>query len=183
MTSDFDKMFSVAMEHNLNEIVRFHRFVREELHSRFKESDGDKHAEATLHNHDDRLTINCFLMAYAYLEEYLYLLWRTKRPSFVRERASSIKRYAPVLEDLGYDTRSSTWKFLLEATDIRHCLLHANGRVSMMTKPPQSRFEALVSKYSNEIEIHLDRLRLGVGYLARTVETIHRFRDEVNATA
>ena len=182
MTSSFDEMFLGAMEHNLNEIVRFHRFVHGELRARFAEIDDDKHDDSILHNYDDRLTINCFLMVYAYLEEYLYLLWKTKRPRLKRGGGFSIMRYDSVLKALGYDTRSSTWKFLLEATAIRHCLLHANGRVSMMTNPTQPTFEALASKYSNEIEIHRDRLRLGVDYLARVVETIHSFQDEINAT-
>lgn len=141
------------------------------------------HLFRIMSNYNDQLTINCFLMAYSYLEEYLYLLWKHTHPDVPRGRGSSIKRYQPVLEKLNFDIQSETWSLLLEATDVRHCLLHANGRISMMTNPPSSAFRKLVAKRCGELEIKVDRLRLRVDYLQRTVETIRNLQDSVNSTA
>src|SRR5881392_3340451 len=101
MSTDPDKMFDFAMEHNLNEIVRFHRVVRRSLSEHLREHRDDTHASSVLTNYDNYLSANTFFMAYSHFEEYLYLLWRKKAKAVERDRGFSIARYEPVLVEIG----------------------------------------------------------------------------------
>lgn len=86
-------------------------------------------------------------MVYSYFEEYLYLVRQPGAKSVDRDKCSSIEWYAPVLRKIGVDLNTPAWRFMVKATRIRHCLLHANGWLVFMANPPRSTFEAIVAEY------------------------------------
>jgi hypothetical protein len=50
--------------------------VRGGLHRIHREHEGDHDVKITVHEYDEYLSNATFLMAYAFLEEYLYLVWK-----------------------------------------------------------------------------------------------------------
>jgi hypothetical protein len=89
---------------------------------------------------------------------------------------TSIIRYEPILKPLGIDLKGANWTFLKAATDIRHCLLHANGRVSMMTRPPASRIAEIVAGNPAGLAVNLDRVVLKVDYLKAFVDEVRELQ-------
>jgi hypothetical protein len=114
------------MEHNLSEIVRFHKVVRADLSEQAKTHAGDAVLRLSLENYKLYIAANTLLMTHSYLEEYLCLLWRPLSKTVRRGSNKSIDRYEPVLEHLAVDTAGTAWRFIVETAEIRHCLLHAN---------------------------------------------------------
>lgn len=74
--------------------------------------------------------------------------------------------------------------YMLKATLVRHCLLHANGRLSFMISPPEHEIRAIVQEYPGELFIrHKDRLVVDAGFVRRFVDEVRNFRDAVSAQA
>ncbi len=180
MSADDDTIFDLAMQHNLNEIVRFHNVVRGSLSEHLREHRDDKYARAALTNYDNYLSINTFLMIYSYFEEYLYLLWKKKAKTVKRTRSFSIKGYESVLLEFGVPLTNPSWMYMLKATSVRHCLLHANGRLSFMTHPPEQEIRAIVVQYPEELFIrNEDQLVIAVGFVRRFVDEVRNFRNAI----
>jgi hypothetical protein len=116
------------MQQNLEEIRRFHCLFRDTLKKLYQTATNDAGAISNLTNYDDYLSANTFLMAYSYLEEYLYLIWKFRAKKEDRDNGFSITRYKPILEKLGVEPTHTSWQNLLKAKRIRDCLLHANKR-------------------------------------------------------
>ena len=104
------------------------------------------------------LRINTFLMMVSHLEEWLYRTWKQHAPATgLLEAKGSIGRFKPVLNEIGVDlSRSEPWMFLKGCQDVRSCLLHANGRVSLNRKP--DRIRNFVARHHDIIRIVNDRL-------------------------
>ena len=184
MSSDGEKysldsaeaLHDFAAAHNLSEIVNFHNVVRACLSEKASEFADDVVVKSALENYTDYLATATFLMVYSYFEEDLYLLWKWKAKNVQRGKEKSIKRYQPVLAWLGFDLGHSSWQFMLEATDIRHSLLHANGRLDH--NPNRQRLDSIVAKYPGELSVMHSRLRVTAEFLSRILEQVRSFQDE-----
>lgn len=165
-----------AAEHNLGEIVRFHNVVRACLGEKADEFAEDKIVKASLDNYVQYLATNGFLMVYAYLEEYLCVMWKRIDPGRDRPGGPSITKYESGLKSCGVDLRSPAWKFIRKASQIRHCLLHANGRLDYMVRPSRATLEAIVGAYPGELDVRLSRLRVNAEFTSRFVTEVRAFQ-------
>lgn len=176
-----DAMQRWAAAHNLNEIVGFHNVVRACLSEKaagFGDDDIEHRiARSHLQNYMDYLANATFLMVYSYLEEDLHLLRKGHAKDVALGKAHSIKRYEPVLSSLGFDLEYDSWKFMLEATEIRHCLIHANRRMDHNWN--RQRLENIVAKYPGELIVENSRLGVTVEFDDRYVREVRTFQDEV----
>jgi hypothetical protein len=109
---------------------------------------------------------NTFLMMVSHLEEWLLHTWKHHAPATeLFESKGSIGRFKPVLKAIGVDlSRSGSWMFVKGCQDIRSCLLHANGRVSLNRNP--ERIQNFVARYGDMIRIDADRLVLEEKFLS-----------------
>jgi hypothetical protein len=82
------------------------------------------------------------------------------------------------LAPLGVDLGSlPCWTVLQDAVKIRHCLLHANGRVSLMRDAEEIR--ACIRRYDSGLEEHLDRVTVTSVFLQQCVVAIRELRNEM----
>lgn len=127
------------------------------------------------------LRINTFLMMVSHLEEWLYHLWKHHVPETgLLESKGSIGRFKPVLKELGVDlSRSGPWAFLKGCQDVRSCLLHANGRVSLNRNPEKIR--NFVAQSGGIIAIESGRLVLGGMFLTRFQEAVEQLIASASA--
>jgi hypothetical protein len=168
------------MSHNLSDIVRFHNFVRSQLAEYFQAKTGSTFEKTVLRNYDNHLAANAFLMTYSYLEEYLFLVWKQLAKSALRSKGKSILRYKPVLKQLGIDPQHPSWIFLEKATMVRHCLLHANGRLSFMERPSKQQLRAIIREFPHELAVrNSDRLVVKVNFTSRMVNEIRIFQGQL----
>jgi len=171
-------MFAFSMDHNLNEIIRFQNFMRGQLNAKFADVCEHPFAAETLNNYDKSLSELCFLSLYAYLEEYLFLVWKKNREKVSRSNENSILRYLPVVRCLHGGSDPTNWPKLVDMMNVRNCLLHANGRISFMNNP--GRIREIVRKYSPSLSVvHNDRLIVEVTLLSFFVEQIKELRDGI----
>jgi len=77
-----------ASMHNLNYLIGFHNYVRGIFKDQFQTlvklgiKDRDKSLNKNLlQDYDRNLHINTFLMMYSYLEEWLYVSWKSYAPN------------------------------------------------------------------------------------------------------
>jgi len=176
-----DFLHEWAAAHNLGEIVRFHNAVRACLAEKAAEFNGDevddRVVRTTLENYKGELAKATFLMVYAYLEEDLYLLWQRHKKQVDRGKPKSIRRYEPVLEWLGFDLRHGSWQFMLEAMDVRHSLIHANGRLDHARA--RQRLDDILAKYPGELSAVHSRLQMNAEYVSRFLGQVRALQDEV----
>jgi len=183
--SDF---FMPASRNNLAFIVRFHNEVKrsfqneiwrinEKLEGGNSLSGQEKTALKTekdlyVKTFEPYLMINTFLMMVSYFEEWLFHLWKRLAPTTgLLEAKGSIGRFKPVLKEIGVDlSRSRSWAFVKGSQDIRSCLLHANGRVSLNRNP---------EKIHNFVAQHNDKIRIEADRLVITAEFLHHFKEAV----
>lgn len=169
------KIFAWSFEHNLGLIVQYHNFVRAKLHQQLLSEPDDAFQRETIHRYDRINATNCFLMAYAHLEEQLYGIWHALSPSVTLGKTSSVDRFKPALQAAGVDLgRSAAWTFIQGASALRDCLLHANGNISLSRdKPKLHRFIA-----KNPDVVDRGRIRITPDYLKRFVVMIGDLRNE-----
>ena len=177
-----------ASKNNLAFIVSFHNEVKKSFQneiSRINEkleggnslSGQEKIALETkkdlyINTFEPYLMINTFLMMVSYLEEWLFHLWKRLAPKTeLLEAKGSIGRFKPVLKEIGVDlSRSRPWAFVKGCQDIRSCLLHANGRVSLNRNP---------EKIHNFVAQHGDKIRIEADRLVVTAEFLNHFQEAV----
>jgi hypothetical protein len=165
-----------AAEHNLGELIRFHNVVRGCLAEKATEYADDKIVKSSLDNYVQYLATVGFLMVYAYLEEYLCVMWRRIAPGAKKGRQLGIDKYEDGLKSCGFDLQMPCWQFILKASKIRHCLLHANGRLDFMVRPPRLALEEIVCEYPGELDVQLDRLSVKANFTSRFVTEVRAFR-------
>ena len=127
------------------------------------------------------LRINTFLMMVSHLEEWLFHTWKQHAPTTeLLEAKGSIGRFKPVLKEIGVDLScSKPWMFLKGCQDIRSCLLHANGRVSLNRNP--EKIHDFVLQHSDKIEIETDRLVLTGEFLRYFQEAVEQLVETGNS--
>lgn len=138
MTSNLEnQLMTWSSTHNLNWLIGFHNYVRELFKVQLQDlkkcgnNKENKLYEAALYDYDRMLHINTLLMMFSYLEEWLYLCWKSYAPNIdIVDREGSLGRFKNVAKELGVDLSSKLWQDLKNVEEIRNCLLHANGRIS-----------------------------------------------------
>ena len=168
--------FIPASKNNLAFIENFHNevqrnfqneisWINEKLEGNNSLSDQEKtdletKKEIYINTFEPYLRVNTFLMMVSYLEEWLFHTWKQFTPTTeLFEAKGSIGRFKPVLKEIGVDlSRSRPWMFVKGCQDIRSCLLHANGRVSLNRNP--EKVHNFVAQHNDKIKIESDRLLL-----------------------
>lgn len=181
-----NKLIVWASTHNLNWLINFHNHVRGLLKDQLKDLEAAKtkdienklHKQA-LYDYDRMLHINTLLMMYSYLEEWLYHCWKIYVPKKVGlvKRKGSLGRFKKVAKQLGIDLSSRLWEDLINAEEIRNCLLHANGRISLLKDPKKDKVKKIIERKNSGLEIIKDRIVISSDYLQRFNESICKLLD------
>ena len=184
-----NKLMLWSGTHNLNWLISFHNYVREFLKDQLKNLEAAKtksienklHKDA-LYDYDRMLHINTLLMMYSYLEERLYHCWKTYVPNVVPlNSGGSLGRFKNVAKQLGIDLSSTLWQDLKNAEEIRNCLLHANGRISLLRSPQKIKtIIEIIERKNSGLEIIKDRVVISSDYLQWFNETICKLLDSIN---
>jgi hypothetical protein len=172
------KLMAWASTHNLNWLVDFHNCLRGLFKKQLLEFERSENTEiekkfykSALNDYDRILHINTFLMMYSYLEEWLYICRKTYAPEIaLLNGKGSLKRFKNVIKELGLDLSSKLWQDLANAEKIRDCLLHANGRLSMLKDPRKLR--TIIESVNSGLLIRRDRVQISGEYLQRFNENI-----------
>ena len=157
-----------------NRIVDFHNYVRYLLWAeadKYDQGGSEEGQQASfIRGYDAELSTVIFLMLYSHLEESLFL-WCGVRSS----GKSGLSRFNEGLRNLSIDISSDPdWQFCKDAEKIRHCLLHANGRIDLFKNPEE--INRIIKKYGDELSVKLKRLRLHG-------EIVERFRCAIENLA
>lgn len=179
-------MLNFAVQHNISLVARFHNELNSALAKRREEL--EKVIEQS-NSHEEKVSLMCarqeytgtfdhmlkattFLLIYSHAEEFLYHLWRTKAKDTPLDlRKGSIKRFKPVLKVIGFDLGTDQrWSFLCDAAEVRDCLLHANGRISLMAD--SAGIGAIITKYGDELSIQSDRIVVSPHFVQKLQEIV-----------
>jgi hypothetical protein len=192
-----NEFFSWTQCHNLSLIVDFHNEVRRNfqneivwMNKKLQEdsslSDHEKIAlQARKHTYintfEPYLRINTFLMMVSHLEEWLVHVWKRHTPTTELLKAKgAIGRFKPVLQKIGVDlSRSGSWMFLKGCQEIRSCLLHANGRISLNRNPETIR--NFVAQYGDMVRVESDRLVLEDRFLTCFQDAVEKLIESVGS--
>ncbi|HPD61157.1 MAG TPA: hypothetical protein PKV48_05300 [Thermodesulfobacteriota bacterium] len=184
-----NQLMTWARTHNLNWLIGFHNYVRglfrdqlQELEKcEIKDVDYKLHKNA-LCDYDRIHNINILLMMYSYLEEWLYHCWKTYASNAdLVDREGSLGRFKNVAKQLGVDLSSKLWQELKNTEELRNCLLHANGRVSLL-KDPQ-KINTIIERKKSGLEIVQDRIQISGEYLECFNKNISELMDIINKSA
>jgi hypothetical protein len=176
MKSKADEMVRYFQRHNLNFVVQFHNLVRHLIKEKRSspEAKHDPWLESVLESHEKLNGRNALLMLLAHLEEVLILRWRSRRRGEPIPRGSSIKRFVPLLRVCGCEPGAMpSWTLIQDAYTLRNCLLHTNGRVSLMKDPDE--VTACVARHKPTLKKAGDRLEVAPEFLEKLAQAI----DEV----
>lgn len=186
-----------SRENNLSLIVDFHNEVKRNFRNELLRINEKLENDTTLssdqrtalqasrdsyiNTFEPRLRVNTFLMMVSHLEEWLLHGWKQLAPETeLLEAKGSIGRFKPVLKHIGVDlSRSGPWMFLKGCQDVRSCLLHANGRVSLNRNP--ERIRNFVAQHDDIIRIVNDRLILDGAFLKRVRNAVEQLIASANS--
>jgi hypothetical protein len=172
---------------NLNWLIEFHNYIRglfkEQLHDLEKHQTNDdirnKQQKDFIYQYDSTLHINTFLMMFSYLEEWLYCCWKAYAPNVnLVDKKGSVGRFKNVVKQLGVDLSSKQWQILMDAEEIRNCVLHANGRISLLKDPQKVR--GVADKKNSFLAIAKDHIVISSEYLQLLNENISQIMDIIN---
>lgn len=183
MTQDIEnQLMAWSSKHNLNWLIGFHNSVRNlfklELHNlkNIEEDKLERNLQVNaLHDYDRMLHINTFLMMYSYLEEWLYHCWKTYLPNENIDGNGSIGRFKNVVKTLGVDLSSKPWQNIKNAEEVRNCLLHANGRISLLKNP--NKIKTIIQKSKSRLSVKIDSIQISGEYLQWYNENISNILD------
>jgi len=178
-----NKLMVWSSTHNLNLLIGFHNYVRGLLKDQLKDLEATKtidievklHKDA-LYDYDHMLHINTFLMMYSYLEEWLYHCKKTYVLNInLVNGGGSLGRFKNVAKQLGIDLSSKLWQDLKNAEEIRNCILHANGRISLLKYP--QKVKTIIEEENSGLKIVKDRVVISSDYLQWFNENICKLLD------
>jgi hypothetical protein len=170
-----DEMFRAMMLNNMNWIASFHNHINVNINQtknelpqwdEINESDRKYWAHVYENEFPKKLRQTCFLMMFGHLEEMLILLRKEdKIASIELGRGFGFSKYKPHIKYcLGGKFETSTdYLFIANAQEIRNCLLHAAGRISMMKESEKVKrtidsSKGLFHKKTDRVEISKEAL-------------------------
>lgn len=164
-----------ASTQNINWLVGFHNYVRglfkDQLHQLESSENKDinyKLHKSALYDYDRIHSINTLLMMYSYLEEWLYHCWKIYASNTdLADREGSLGRFKNVAKQF--------WQDLKNTEEVRNCLLHANGRISLLKDP--KKIETIIAKNKSGLEIERDRIQISGEYLECCNKNISRLMN------
>lgn len=110
-----------------------------------------------------------FLMMYSHLEEWLFNIKEFYASNIELDRQKgSLKRFSPVFkEGLQIDLGScAAWSNITKTEAIRNCLLHANGRVDLISEEDKrTKIKKIIDKSGKALALQEKRLVLTGDYL------------------
>lgn len=181
-----NQIIAWASMYNLNYLIGFHNYVRDLFKGQFQdlEKSDIKIKEKNLNknilqDYDRNLHTNIFLMMYSYLEEWLYVDWKANVPNVELEnKKGSIGRFRNIVKQSGVDLSSNYWQVLMDAEEIRNCLLHANGRISLLKD--SEKVKNIIHKKDSRLTIVMDRVVISGEYLQKLNENIANLMNIIN---
>ena len=118
-------------------------------------------------------------MMYSYLEEWLYVSWKSYAPNIdLNNKNGSISRFKNIVHQLGVDLSSNYWQVLMDAEEVRNCLLHANGRISLLKD--SNKIRNIINKKGLKLTIDKDRVIISSEYLQIFNNNIANLMDIIN---
>jgi hypothetical protein len=183
-----NQLIAWASMYNLNFLIGFHNYVRSLFKDQFQDLNKmdnkdkeNKLRENVFYDYDRHLHINTFLMMYSYLEEWLYVDWKAYAPNVeLDNKKGSIGRFKNIVKKLGVDLSSYYWQVLMDAEEIRNCLLHANGRISLLKDSKKVEVKNIIGKKESKLKIVLDRVVISGEYLQKLNENIYNLMDIIS---
>ena len=197
VTESLDKGGVQIFKAEFNKILSFHDEVRSNFQKEISRINGKLEESVSLSEQErvaletrkdlyistfePYLKVNTFLMMVSHLEEWLFHTWKRHAPTTeLLEAKGSIGRFKPVLREIGVDISCSRpWMFLKGCQDIRSCLLHATGRVSLNRNP--EKIHNFVVQHNDKIKIEADRLVLTGGFLKYFQEAVEQLIQAVSS--
>jgi len=178
-----NQLVSWSNTHNFNWLVGFHNYVRGLLKDQLQDLGKceNKNIENKLHknaiyDYDRMLHIYTLLMMCSYLEEWLYHSRKTYALNIdLVHGEGSIGRFKNVVKQLGVDLSSRLWQEVKNVEEVRNCLLHANGRISLFKHP--QKIKKIIKRKNSGLEIIRDCLIISEDYLQRFNKTISDLLD------
>jgi len=79
---------------------------------------------------------------------------------------------------LGVDLSSNYWQVLMDAEEVRNCLLHANGRISLLKD--SNKIRNIINKKGLKLTIDKDRVIISSEYLQIFNNNIANLMDIIN---
>jgi hypothetical protein len=170
------------LSHNLNYLVAFHNDTQALLHEKRQIVATAKtpHVRHTLDQYRLITSANSLLLLLAYVEEMLLLLWRRTFPGHDLPKGTGVDRYKSLFPELGIQFEALTcWRILKDAICVRHCVLHANGRVSLMRNAEAVR--ACIARHSTELSVKQDRVVITPEFLRSAVDATWQLQETLLA--
>jgi hypothetical protein len=123
--------------------------------------------------------VNAVLLACATVEEILWLVERAGPATTISGDRRGLDRFKPALAGLGIPVGEATWwTQLKDAYVVRDCLLHSNGRLSLMKVRKRGRIEAVLAAESGLSERH-DRVQVASAYVRKVVMAAQAMIDAI----
>ena len=79
---------------------------------------------------------------------------------------------------MGVDLSSNYWQVLMDAEEVRNCLLHANGRISLLKD--SNKIRNIINKKGLKLTIDKDRVIISSEYLQIFNNNIANLMDIIN---
>lgn len=191
------KIFSWAMTHNLQLIIKFHNEQRRLMKNQVSAINeklnycNDQHErkellyakEVYINTFDSLLSINTFIMMYSHLEEFFYYVWKTFGKEQPVSGSGSLQRFKEIIRNiLDLDlNHNRDWELLCDYEKVRDCLLHANGKVSISRN--KNDLERIIKKSCGHLSKKQDRIELSGKYLDSVSNTMDRLIKRVEKAA
>lgn len=114
---------------------------------------------------------NAVLRACAYLTEAAYIISDGAVP---RRRRPILDQLKPHLKRRGLDLGGQQWETVKDAFEVRHCLLHANGRLSLMEEAQADDLRSIIAKHPEGIHLHhRDRIRIQRPFVVEVARAVN----------
>ncbi|QBG47693.1 hypothetical protein EGM51_09920 [Verrucomicrobia bacterium S94] len=171
-----------AYKNNINFITKWHNFTvttygayLENLDPSLTEEDRTK-VKSVAEGFMERKTRNfCFIMHMSNFEEISYLICKSENVEI--ENNSSIKRFAEGWKKrTGKDLSTlKEWTILTNAEKVRHCILHACERLSLVKEKKRPALESIINQ--ENLPVNSGRVEITIDYLNKVKNSIIRILE------
>ncbi len=181
LTAEYEDVLDFFLGLQLDQLVGFQNGLRSYMHQQFQTpAASDNKDEMNSPRLFDRMhAANGLLLLYSYLEEVLYLMVRNKAPNHLPSGGSSLDRFKRGLKAMGLDLSVAHWELFNDVYKLRNCLMHANGRISILRDVQD--ITTVIARHDDKLTIENDRLVVSPLFLQHVVNGIRAFRVQYRA--